>query len=67
MASKATQGWVTRRQAVGLIGGTGAVAAGRIAGAAMVTRLHGDAAFRADLDAARREIDAAKRNLKNRK
>lgn len=36
-----------------------AVAAGRLAGAAMVARLHGDIGFRTDLDAARRELDPA--------
>ncbi len=36
-----------------------AVAAGRQAAAAVVARLHGDAAFRADLDAARAELDRA--------
>ena len=37
-----------------------AVAAGRQAAAAIVARLHGDAAFRRDLDAARAELDAAR-------
>lgn len=37
-----------------------AVAAGRQAAAAVVARLHGDAAFRRDLDAARAELDAAR-------
>ena len=36
-----------------------AVAAGRQAAAAIVARLHGDAGFRADLDAARAELDRA--------
>lgn len=37
-----------------------AIAAGRQAAAAVVARLHGDAAFRHDLDAIRAELDAAR-------
>lgn len=37
-----------------------AVAAGRIAASAVVARLHGDAAFRADLDAARAELETGR-------